>query len=50
MTGRLQPAGLGGGCGGGEGGSSLECSCVGEKIGSALARMVCDDMDSNVVL
>lgn len=26
---RFQPAGLGGGCGGGDGGSSLEASCGG---------------------
>jgi len=47
MMGRLQPTGLGGGCGGGEGGSSRDRSCVVEKVGLALARTVCAGMETD---
>jgi hypothetical protein len=49
--GRLQPTGLGGGCGGGEGGSSRDRSCVAAKIGMiepALARMVYDEVEPDL--
>jgi hypothetical protein len=46
--GRFQPTGLGGGCGGGEGGSSRDRSCVAAKVGVGLLRIVFDKMEPDL--